>query len=335
VDTHTASLPAESADAIEWATRTLEQSGTKKVACVTPVRIRPWSSVYRLHETPGSGSIYLKVPHSAFRLDGHVMGFLGRELGGPVPEILDIRDGTGDFTMRDCGRPLRDIINEGGNPRRATDIIRSYSRMQVNAVGRINDLKALGVPEITLASMPEALLALTVSGVLEHTEGMTREDIDSVRQSLPLVAELCRRLETYRIPSSIEHGDLHDNNILVGDASMAVSDFGDATIAHPFFSLACFLYSFRNKHADILDGATLDALRQAYLEEWLSFGTMEFLESAFRITDMLSPIRFALGFARLKAVLTKEQMAPYQGYIAEAVTRFSRSMAATDKAAAA
>ena len=53
-----------------------------------------------------------------------------------------------------------------------------------------------------------------------------------------MVESLCAQLDGFGIPETLQHDDLHDGQVFVGDGRHLVLDWGDACISHPFFSLA-------------------------------------------------------------------------------------------------
>jgi phosphotransferase family enzyme len=54
-------------------------------------------------------------------------------------------------------------------------------------------------------------------------------------------AELCAELAGFGLSETIEHDDFHDGQVFVCDGRYLLMDWGDACVAHPFFSLAVTL----------------------------------------------------------------------------------------------
>ncbi len=76
----------------------------------------------------------------------------------------------------------------------------------------------------------------------------------------------------YNIPETIEHGDFHDNNMLVaGDNKLIINDWGDKVITHPFFSIASFLDSAFRNHKINSTSHTVRSLLDSYLNHWVEY----------------------------------------------------------------
>ncbi len=134
-----------------------------------------------------------------------------------------------------------------------------------------------GVPDLRLELLSaryEELLAIGLP--LAPNEAAA---LEAFRQPF---AELCAELDSRGIGSTVQHDDLHMNNVYVKGDSIRVLDWGDASIGHPFFSLfETFRFLVELNRLDLGD-AWFGRLRDAYLEPW-GPGHVETFDLALRI----------------------------------------------------
>uniref|UniRef100_UPI001C30EFD7 hypothetical protein n=1 Tax=Lysinibacillus sp. GbtcB16 TaxID=2824761 RepID=UPI001C30EFD7 len=49
---------------------------------------------------------------------------------------------------------------------------------------------------------------------------LTSEEIGDLRRQLPAISEMCKRISTYGVPSTLVHGDLHMGNVASSNGRM-------------------------------------------------------------------------------------------------------------------
>ena len=121
-----------------------------------------------------------------------------------------------------------------------------YAELQRSVEGRADALVAAGVPD----ERPERLTGV-LDGLVAADPIWARLDADEVEGGIRARGVLSRRradiaalaagLAGSGIRPTIEHGDLHGGNILVGEDGVRFFDWGDATVAHPFGTLTTTL----------------------------------------------------------------------------------------------
>ena len=92
-----------------------------------------------------------------------------------------------------------------------------------------------------LEAMPGRLQSALGDGEMLKLGGATEHDVARSAGTATRCRDLCRELASFGIPHSIEHGDLHPNNIMVDDGLARIIDWGDAAWSHPFCSMAICL----------------------------------------------------------------------------------------------
>ena len=94
------------------------------------------------------------------------------------------------------------------------------------------------------------------------------------------------------LPLSLEHGDLWIGNIIVNPDRIAVIDWADSSISHPFFSLARFV-EYIHEFRDDVSSRALSRLKAAYLEPWTVYAPMTELKKQLNGAEMLFPVHRA------------------------------------------
>ena len=112
-----------------------------------------------------------------------------------------------------------------------------------------DELRGTGLPDRRSRPAPrdrEALLADDRLLLLGEEDGLTAEQRAELVAEQPAYAARCAELAAYDIPLSLQHDDLHDNNVF-GPAEpggpLRVFDWGDAVLGHPFGVLLISLRS--------------------------------------------------------------------------------------------
>jgi hypothetical protein len=213
---------------------------------VTPLELasdEPWSTVWRL------GGLWLKQPKGAWRFEVPLTVALASRWPDRVPEVVEHGD---DWLLtRDAGRQLLD------DPEPWPALMRLYVELQQGEAAHADEHVAAGVPDLRLATLPDRYARL-----------MGRDE--RLRRFQPRFAELCAELASRGIPETIQHDDLHQYNIYVRDGRPRILDWGDSSVAHPYFSLVATL-----RHVDDT------GITRAFLDAW--GGDEETLALALRV----------------------------------------------------
>ena len=134
---------------------------------------------------------------------------------------------------------------------------------------------------------------------IDQPDGLTTAEYERLLEATPRVAALCAELAAYHIPMSLHHNDLHDANIFYAAGRPLFFDWGDSSIAHPFFSLRTTFviieYSF-----DLEEGDPFFAeLAHAYLRPWTVVETAGKLMAAFKLAQRLWALSSAVKYKTL------------------------------------
>ena len=131
--------------------------------------------------------------------------------------------------MADAGEPLRVF---GNPPERWLEFLPAYAELQLGETAYVAEHLEHGVPDLRVDRLPELYDVL-----LRADLPLDASEHAALQAFAPRFAARCGELEAAGIGPSVQHDDLHMNNVYVKGDALRVLDWGDASIAHPFFSL--------------------------------------------------------------------------------------------------
>ena len=223
-----------------------------------PFQVEPWAAVFRV---PVDDDVvwWFKAcaPHLAFEV--------------PLTAALSARWSTATevlahdverrwLLMADAGESLGAL---GNPPQRWIEVLPAYAEVQIGETALAGEHLARGVPDLRLSRVPllfEALLSATLP--LDEAE---TADLVAIA---PRIRGWCEELERAGIPDTVQHDDLHMNNVYLKGDVLRVLDWGDASISHPFFSLFETFRFLVVRNGLSPGDPWFGRLRDAYLEPW-------------------------------------------------------------------
>lgn len=213
-------------------------------------------------------------------------------------------------------------------------VLPEYAAFQRRVADDVDGFLALGVPDERPARYAALLDAqLDADGLWSRVDATDRPRTDEARRRLaallPRIEGLALELAGSPVRPSLDHGDLHGNNVLPGPGgAIRYFDWGDAVVAHPFASLNTALGSLTYHMGLDLDGPELARLRDAYTEAWTDVATRAELERAALLALDLGSIGKAAAWERALQGLDPDEMGGHHGgaaaWLADTVERFER-----------
>jgi phosphotransferase family enzyme len=270
------------------------------VAAIRLERERPWATVHRVELTEGGYAWFKRCrPLQAF--EPRLTGELSRRWPETVTQVVAWDEEHGWLLMRDAGSSMREL----GNPRELwLRVLPRYAALQIGETGHAADHVAHGVPDFRLAELPRIY-----DEMVRLELPVEPEELALLRAFQPELERLCAELSTAGPPETVQHDDLHDVSVYARAGHVRVLDWGDSSIAHPFFSL---FVAFQHLGEDL-------RLRDAYLEPW-GRGHEETCSLALR----LGAFARSCAWSRQRESLSPADRADFDGRFAEVLRRALR-----------
>jgi hypothetical protein len=273
-------------EARDWVAAHLARRGSRLTGEWEQPHARVWSSTIRFETT--EGRVWFKANGSGTAYEASLIALLGELCPGLAPEVLAHDSARAWSLTRDSGPVLRSIVGLEAMWPYWERLLPRYAEAQLALAEHKARFLISGMPELGPAQLPLECRRLLAELATTPTEegGLTREQASDVERLLPLYDDWCAELAASQLPDTLQHDDLHSNNICwsgdVDDLSSArIIDWGDACIGHPFGTMLATLNSIAF-HAGMLDndrGGIDDprvlGIRDAYLEPFTDHGSRE------------------------------------------------------------
>jgi Phosphotransferase enzyme family len=271
---------------------------------VEAVHERPWSRVLRV--PTADEDLYLKqcAPVQAFEVP--LTAALAARWPDRVPQVVAADPKRAWLLLRDGGTRLR----ESGDVATFVRALELYGELQREETARVDELLALGVPDVRLP-----IVAAAYEPFFEQDHGLARDVVARLRALAPRFHELCAELEAFGLPDSIQHDDLHDGNVFVRDGRVAIFDWGDSSVAHPLWSLVKPLRDAGDR------GLDPEPLCAAHLVAWTTVEPEERLRAALRVAVPVGTFAYALQVRRLLDFLPAGERPDRGAYLADQLRR--------------
>jgi hypothetical protein len=258
----------------------------------------PWSMVASVPTE--RGRFWFKENRAGTRYEAGLIGALGAWAPDRVLVPVAVEPGRGWSLLPDGGPTLR-ATDTTPSVAHWEQMLADHAAFQRTLTGRVDELLALGVPDVRPAAIAKQADRLPVPPTYVET-----------------LRELCRRLDASEIPASLQHDDLHDANVF---ASGRVFDWGDASVAHPFGVLLISLRVATDRFGVRAGDPVLARLRDAYLEPWSDLADRASLiaevEAAVQVTKVSRALSWERSLVGADAAALAEYGPNVQGWLDE------------------
>jgi hypothetical protein len=261
------------------------------IGAIETTHERPWATVMRVPVAGGVTWFKACAPVQAF--EPRLTAELYARWPDRVTEVLAVDEARRWLLLADAGI----AVGERGNPPDAwLEALPLYAELQKGEIAYARDHVDHGVPGLRMAALPAGFERLLASEL-----PLARVGVNRLRGYAPRFTELCAVLAELEIQESVQHDDLHMANLYSDGGKLRLVDWGDSSIAHPFFSLVVtFRFLDEVNHLDS-DDRWFRRLRDAYLEPWGSG-----LEETFEIAIRVGWFAHAIAWTRQRDALPPE-----------------------------
>jgi len=303
--------PAWHAEVLAWIEARLAERGSRVTWPMTQPHIRPWSTAISI--PTDTGPVWFKAAGPGNAFEAALVSAMATWKTPGILEPIAVELERGWLLLPDGGARLRDVTAGGPGVDHWARILPEWASIQRGLAAHSDDLIALGVPDLHPAKLPDRLAALC-----EDPEVILRDnDRARLRKLLPEYAEWCTELDSIGIAASLQHDDLHDGNVFVGDRGDRIFDWGDASVAHPFGTLLVTFRSIVNRGLgdEAATGRALDRLRDAYLEAWTDEHAIADLRRATPLAMRVAIVGRSLSWQRALRGIPMEDRGEWAGTV--------------------
>jgi hypothetical protein len=294
-----------------WVAGALEGLGTELAAEIEQPHVCPWSTVLRV-PTRG-GDLWFKACAPTLAHEPATIEILARCRPKRLPRLLAVDRTRGWMLQADGGERLGEL----GEPGRWVDVLALYADLQAEAAGVADELLAASVPDRRLDGLPELYERL-----LRSQEGIVGDDLRRLADLGPTVSRLCEELAGTGLPETVQHDDLYSNNVFVHEGEYVFFDWGDACVAHPFFSLHVAMRALAYELGVGAASNELTRFRDAYLEPWTRLVSRVDLVRALRPAGVLGGLARAMGWQAILDTLPAETRREYADTVRDRLAYF-------------
>jgi hypothetical protein len=263
-------------------------------------RGRVYSVVARVPVSDGTVWFKASPPASSFEpaLLGALAGWYPDRFTAPI--AVDV--GRAWSLTRDGGPTLRERAVRPGDVGAWHVMLRAYARLQLGLARHAADLLALGLADLRPGRVPDRFDRLLADPAtlraVDAPGGITRAEHQALGALAPRLREWCAELADLGIPASLDHADVHPNNVFA--ATGTPFDWGDAAVAHPFASLLVALRTGAEWAALPPRSPELIALTEDYLRPWLDAGHQRAaVDRSLSLALRIAPLARALTWGRV------------------------------------
>jgi hypothetical protein len=257
------------------------------------VHKRPWGSVWQAPVRSGLAWVKVCAPVQAF--EPRLTAALASRWPGLLPDVLAHDGERGWLLLADGGKRL----GFGVGPEPWLALVPAYAELQRGEIAHVAEHLDAGVPDRRLASFSSLY-----EEMLAHDLPLSAADYARLRAFGPGFARLCDELATAGVPETLQHDDLHGNNVYPYNGVARILDWGDSCVSHPFLTLFVTFLHLEEMEGLARGDPWFARLRDAYLEPW---GRPAELRETFELAQRLGPFAHVFKELRVLAAIPERE----------------------------
>jgi hypothetical protein len=212
---------------LAWADQRLARAGRGRTGPAQQMRTWNLSALWRIPVQ--GGRVWLKAVPDFFAHEGAVIDWIGTPV---APELVAFDSGRS--LLVDIPGPTN---HEVGDAEALRPMVGLLTVLQQRALGRTDELRALGVPDRRLVTVVGRAAAVVEQwgSALERSE---RRSLEARLRELPArVAAIA----DCGVPDTLVHGDFHAGNVAGRPGDYVILDWGDSFVGHPLLDELAFV----------------------------------------------------------------------------------------------
>jgi len=271
---------------LAWLYRVCEEKGIQIIDEITQVKNAYVSTVFCV--PTDAGNLYMKIPGKVFITELPFTRELKKMEMANLPVWVAHDCGMNVILMEDmggCNLPSQSSIEV------FTDVLLALSEVQMAST---KHLPLQCSYNHSLDAILENLSAFSQKAfeILQGTQHeITQSDLTKLARNIASATAMLKPIMNLPIPDTIQHGDVRPGNIRVVDGNYMFYDWAWGAVSHPFIEASQFLNIIKKNLPSGIPAQEI--LLDAYLREWLAYGSYEELKSAFAVLDDLKELFMA------------------------------------------
>ena len=278
------------------------------VTAMTQQKLRGWATVWRV-ETP-DGVWFAKQNCPGQQTEIPLMAALARL----VPErVVPVRAAADGFLLTpDQGEVFSETA--GGDLENWVRLAREAALLQRALVPHHGELVTLGMTQLR----PEESVDYLAARVEQYARlagddprALAPEVADRMRAHLPVVRRWAEQVAALGLPMTLNHNDLHENNVFDVDGRLRFFDFGDALVTEPLGVLLIPLNILGGRLEADSDDPRLWRVVDAALEVWSDLVPAAELRAALPAALQLGRLGRVETWVRCQPSLSDDELAQW------------------------
>lgn len=284
-----------------WVAAEAHRAGLRLDGSRDQPHARPWSSAIVFGTD--AGRIWFKVNGPGTTYEAGVVAILNRHTPDLVPRLIAVDTARGWSLSHDAGPTLRSTGAPDQLWDRWIDVLQRYGAAQRALAAYVHELAGTGIRDLGPGAVPGALRRLVDELAMTAPEhgGLDPRDAERLRAAYPDVEAWCAELAASALPVTLNHDDLHSNNVCVSDGGARIIDWGDSCLSHPFGTLLATVNSIARHASCRRDDARVRRVVDAYLEVFAGYGdrasARRWASAARRVDTLARALSYVNAFA--------------------------------------
>ena len=278
------------------------------VTAMRQQKLRGWASVWRVETADGVWFAKQNCPGQQIELP--LMALLAELVPDRVIPVTAASDGF--LLTPDQGRVFYETA--GGDLENWVRLAREAALLQRDLVPHVDRLEQIGATRLRPEESADYL-----SARIEQYAGLPADDprvltpdvADRLRAHLPVVRRWAEEVAALGLPLTLNHNDLHENNVFDVDGHLRFFDFGDAWVTEPLGVLLIPLNILGEKLDAHGDDPRLWRVVDAALEVWSDLAPPRDLRAALPAALSLGRLGRVESWVRVQPSLSDEELAEW------------------------
>jgi hypothetical protein len=271
-------------------------------------KLRGWATVWRVTTADASWFAKQNCPGQIF--EQPLMALLARLAPDRVVPVRAASDGF--LLTPDQGPVFHETAGE--DVENWVRLARDASLLQRELVPHLDELVAIGATALA----PEEAHDYAAARVEQYAElragdprRLAPEVADRLRAHLPVVRRWAEQVAALGLPLTLNHNDLHENNVFDVDGRLLFFDFGDSLVTDPLGVMLVPLNVLGDKLRACGDDPRLWRVVDAALEVWSDLVPAAELRDALPAALQLGRLGRVESWVRCQPSLSDEELAEW------------------------